>query len=139
MASRDSGDNASHRRRILATVGVSLLLVVIAFVLVVAYDIGNLRSRAIDNVGAAYADDVYGTMRDSCVKEAGNTIRQSSADADSVDMQAKIAGYCDCVVKDVRAQFTISELADIEQNPSRMASDPRMTAIVDRCANQFRS
>ena len=123
----------------LATVGVSLLLVVIAIALVVAYDVGNLRSQAIDKVGAAYADDIYGTMRDSCVKEAGDSVRQSGGDASSADMQRRIAGYCDCVVTDVRAQFTISQVGELEKDPSRMASDPRMAAIVDRCWAQFRS
>jgi hypothetical protein len=135
----DSSVETSQRRRILLAAGASLLLVVVGVGLVIAYDVGGLRTRAVNTVSGAYGDVVFSNMHEHCISSASDTIRKSGADPDAADVKGKIVGYCDCVVADVRVQFTLSEIADLEKDPARIAGDPRMKAIIQRCVAKFKS
>jgi len=135
----DSSAETSQRRRVLLVAGASLLLVVVGVGLVIAYDIGGLRTRAVNRVSGAYGDVVFKNMHEQCISSASETIRKSGADPDAADVNGKIVGYCDCVVADVRAQFTLAEIADLEKDPARIADDPRMKAIIESCVAKFRS
>ena len=135
----DRNAETSQRRRILLTAGVSLLTIVIGGVLVIAYDVGGLRTRAVNQVGEVYGDAVYSNMHEHCISSANDTIRKSGADPNAADVRGRIVGYCDCVVGDVRVQFTLSEISDLERDPGQVASDPKMKAIIDRCVAKISS
>jgi hypothetical protein len=135
----DSTAETSQRRRILLVAGAALLVVVIGVGLVIAYDVGGLRTRAVNRASEADGDVVFKNMHEHCISGASDTIRKSGADPDAADVKGKIVGYCDCIVADVRAQFTLSEIADLEKDPGQIASDPRMNAIIQRCVAKFRS
>ena len=139
MPPDDSSAETSQRRRILLVAGAALLLVVVGLGLAIAYDVGGMRTRAVKTASEAYGDVVFQNMHDHCISSAGDTIRRSGADPDAADVKGKIVGYCDCIVADVRAQFTLSEIADLEKDPGQIASDPKMKAIIDRCVAKFRS
>ena len=136
MAPRETDEEASHRRHILLAVGASLLLLVICVALVVVYDVGGLRTRAVSNVTGAYGDVVFRNMRENCIKGANDSVRKSGGDPSAPDVSRKLAGYCDCFVADARAQFTITEIADLEKDPDRIAGNPKVKAIIDRCVAQ---
>jgi hypothetical protein len=134
----DSSAETSQQRRILLVAGASLLLVVIGVGLVIAYDVGGVRTRAVNTASEAYGEVVFKNMHDHCISSASDTIRKSGADPDA-DVKGRIVGYCDCIVADVRAQFTLSEIADLEKDPEQIARDSRMKAIIERCVAKFRS
>ena len=137
MASGESNEEAGQRRRILLTVGASLVVLVVGFVLVVVYDVGGLRSRAVNNVSEAYGDAVFRNMRETCIKSANDTVRQSGGNPDAPDVAHKLTGYCDCFVTDARAQFTVAEIAELEKDPNGIAGNPKVKAIIDRCVAQY--
>jgi hypothetical protein len=135
----DRSADTSQRRRILLVAGAALLAIVIGGVLVVAYDVGGFRTRAVDRVGEVNGDAVYSNMHEHCISSANDSMRQSGADPDAADVKGRVVGYCDCVVANVRAQFTLSAIADLEKDPARIASNPKMKAIVDRCVAKISS
>jgi len=129
----------SQRRRILLVAGASLLAILVCGVLVIAYDVGGLRTRAINRVNEVYGDAVYSNMHEHCISSANDTVRTSGADPNAADVHGRITGYCDCVVADVRVQFTLSEISDLEKDPERIAGNPKMKAIIDRCVAKINS
>jgi hypothetical protein len=137
MASGESNEEAAQRRRILLTVGASLAVLVIGFVLALVYDVGGLRSRAVNNVSEAYSDVVFRNMRETCIKSANDTVRQSGGNPDAPDVTRKLTGYCDCFVTDARTQFTVAEIAELEKDPNGIAGNPKVKAIIDRCVAQY--
>src|SRR5262249_46533151 len=102
-------EEASRRQRTLLLAGAALAGGGIGAVLVIADDVGGVRTRAVNQVTSAYGDAVYKNMHDHCISSANDTIRRSGADPDAADVHGRITGYCDCVVAEVRAQFTLSE------------------------------
>jgi len=120
----------------LLVAGASLLLLIIAVALAVVYDVGGLRTRAVSNVSEAYGDVVFRNMHENCIKGANDTVRKSGGDPSAPDIAHKLTGYCDCFVADARAQFTIAEIAELEKDPDRIASNPKVKAIIDRCVAQ---
>ena len=139
MTPDDPSAEISQRRRILLIAGASLLLIVVCGVLVIAYDVGGLRTQAINRVSEVYGDAVYSNMHEHCISSANGTVRTSGADPNAADVHSRITGYCDCVVADVRVQFTLSEISDLEKDPERIASNPKMKAIIERCAAKINS
>ena len=139
MTQNGLNGDAAQRRRILLVAGASFAALVIGAVVVVAYDVGGLRTSAVNQVGEVYGDAVYRNMHDKCVSSANDTIRKSGADPDAADMHGKITGYCDCVVAEVRVRFTLSEIADLEKDPARISENPKMKALIERCVAKFKS
>ena len=137
MAPRETDEEASRQRRILLAAGASLLLLVIAVVLVAVYDVGGLRTRAVNNVTGAYGDVVFRNMRENCIKGANESVRKAGGDPEAPDMAPRLAGYCDCFVAGARAQFTITEIAELEKDPDRIAGNTKVKAIIDRCLAQY--
>ena len=139
MRPDDKSAETSQRRRILLVTGASLLAIVVVGVLVIAYDVGGLRTRAVDRVGEVYGDAVYSNMHEHCISSANDTLRKSGADPNAADVHGRVVGYCDCVVADVRAQFTLTEISDLEKDSERIAGNPKMKAIIDRCVAKINS
>jgi hypothetical protein len=139
MTPDDRSAETPQRRRILLAAGASLLAIVVVGVLVVVYDVGGLRTRAVDRVGEVYGDAVHSNMHANCISSANDTIRKSGGDPNAAEIKGRITGYCDCVVADVRAEFTLSEIADLEKDPDQIASHPKMKAIIDRCVAKINS
>jgi hypothetical protein len=137
VAPRDSNEEAPQRRGILLAAGVSLLLLVVAVVLVAVYDVGGLRTRAVNNASEGYSDVVFRNMRENCIDGANDSVRKSGGDPTAPDVAHKLAGYCDCFVAGARAEFKVAEIADLEKDPDRIASNPRVKAIIDRCLAQY--
>ena len=137
MASDESNGEAAQRRRILLVVLGSLTVVVIGLGLVVLYDVGGLRSGAINSASGAYSDIVFRNMRENCITSANDTVRKSGGDPNAPDVARKLTGYCDCFVTDARAQFTVAEIADLEKDPGAIASNPKVKAIIDQCVAQY--
>lgn len=139
MTLDDKSAETSQRRRILLGAAASLLAIVVAGVLVIAYDVGGLRTGAVNQVGEVYGEAIYGNMHEHCISSANDTIRKSGVDPNAADVHGRVAGYCDCVVADVRVQFTLSEISDLEKDPGQIASNPKMKAIIDRCVAKISS
>jgi hypothetical protein len=135
----DPSGEASQRRHILLVAGASVLVIAIGIALAIAYDVGGLRTRAVDQVGEVYSDAVFRNMHDHCISSANDTIRKSGGDPAAADVRGRITGYCDCIVAEVRSQFTISEIADLEKEPARITENPKMKAIIQRCVAKFNS
>jgi len=134
---RETDEEASHRRRILAAAGASLLLLIIGAALVIVYDVGGLHTRVVSNASTAYGDVVFRNMRENCIKGANDSVRKSGGDPSAPDIARNLTGYCDCFVADARAQFTITEIAELEKDPDGIANDPKVKAIIDRCVAKY--
>jgi hypothetical protein len=134
---RDSNGEASRRRSILLIAAVSLALIVVAVLAVAVYDLGGLRTRAVNNVSEGYSDVVFRNMRENCIKGANDSVRKSGGDPSVPEVAHKLAGYCDCFVAGARTEFKVAEIADLEKDPDRIASNPRVKAIIDRCLAQY--
>ena len=139
MTPDDPSAETSQRRRILLIAGASLLAILVCGVLAIAYDVGGLRTQAINRVSEVYGGAVYSNMHEHCISSANGTVRTSGADPNAADVHSRITGYCDCVVADVRVQFTLSEISDLEKDPERIASNPKMKAIIERCVAKINS
>ena len=137
MTFRDSDVETSRRRSILLIAALSVALIVVAVVVVAVYDVGGMRTRAVNNVSEGYSDVVFRNMRENCIKGANESVRKSGGDPNAPDIAPKLAGYCDCFVAGARAEFKIAEIADLEKDPDRIASNPRVEAIIDRCLAQY--
>jgi hypothetical protein len=134
---RDSNGEASRRRSILLIAAVSLALIVVAVLAVAVYDLGGLRTRAVNNVSEGYSDVVFRNMRENCIKGANDSVRKSGGDPSVPEVAHKLADYCDCFVAGARTEFKVAEIADLEKDPDRIASNPRVKAIIDRCLAQY--
>jgi hypothetical protein len=118
----------------LLLVGASLAVLVVAVVLVAVYDVGGLRTRAVDNVSEAYGDVVFRTMHDHCIKSANDSVRESGGDPNAPDIAAQVASYCECLAAEMRAEFKVTEIAELEKDdPGQIASNAKVKAIIDRC------
>ena len=137
MTFRDSNGEASRRRSILLIAAVSLALIVVAVLAVAVYDLGGLRTRAVNNVSEGYSDVVFRNMRENCIKGANDSVRKSGGDPSVPEVAHKLADYCDCFVAGARTEFKVAEIADLEKDPDRIASNPRVKAIIDRCLAQY--
>ena len=139
MTQDDPSGGTSQRRVILLVASASLAVIVIGIALAIGYDVGGLRTQAAGQVSEVYGDAVFTNMHDHCITSADDTVRRSGGDPDAADVHGRITAYCDCVVADVRSQFTLSEIADLEKDPARIAENPKMKAVIQSCVAKFKS
>jgi hypothetical protein len=79
-------------------------------------------------------NDVFVTMRASCVSGASNAARKHGADPGAAETKARIEKYCTCYLNEVQSQYTPEGYVKLSMlDSASLAKDKKHAALLQTC------